>query len=107
MAKGESVKYDIKTYVAEEKNIVQDVIAVDDLNRRELITRHIIDTKDAQVHATLISLGWRAPGESPTIDVPNDPSRSNPLGLGWRRITATDVLAMEKQLAAVRAALHL
>lgn len=72
---------------------------------REQISRQVIDTREAKTREALISLGWRPPGEIAAIDIPIGPDIYDPSGQRYRRVTATDVMKMEHQLAKIRQAL--
>ena len=71
-------------------------------NVRETIMQQVMDTTDVQVHAALIKLGWTPPEAQGALDIPDAVSQC-----GYRRVTAMDVLKMEKQIRLIADALHL
>lgn len=100
------MKYELNT-TETQGLITQTVDFLDGRGIRETIIRHVIDTGDQQVRDALIKLGWRPPGEIAAIDIPC--ANWNPIhgSHGWRRVTVDDVVKMERQIAAVQAALKL
>jgi hypothetical protein len=72
---------------------------------RQTILQQVLDTKEAQVRAALIRLGWTPPdvNKAGYLDIPD---RDDPLERP-HRVTVADVQHMEKQLRLIADALHL
>lgn len=104
------MNYEVKTQTMKDGRIIQNVHLVPGdfgSSRREFISARVIDTCEAQVRATLEALGWRHDGGVAALDIPNAVSQKNPLGIGFHRVTAEDVIKMEKQIRLIADALHL
>jgi len=54
------IHYEVHTHSSAEGKIVQDITLVH-AGVRELISRRVVDTSEAQVRAALIQLGWTPP----------------------------------------------
>jgi hypothetical protein len=59
------MEYEVKTTPSSEGKFVQDITRVHD-GVRELISRRVMDTSEAQVRAALIQLGWIPPKQETT-----------------------------------------
>ena len=101
------MSYEVSTIAGSDGRIISTIDEVGGPGIRVTLFRHVMDTRDAQVCVALEALGWRHDGGIAALDVPNSPSVQNPIGNGYHRVTAADVVKMEERLRQIAKALHL